>query len=97
MLKYKIGDCVIVNTETPPNKQKRILTREPTPDTLLGSGSYQVVAKDELMKTYKIILDDDMLGWQISMFHIQHERVPVAFQGKKFYDVQETFVLGKHK
>lgn len=96
-MKYKIGDCIIVNTETPLGRQKRIMIGIPSVDSVLGSGSYQIVAKDELMQTYKIILDDDMLGWQISQFHIEHEKVPVVFRGKKFYDIHENFVLGKDK
>lgn len=93
-MKYKIGDRIIVNTEILPNGQKRILVREPSHDSILGSGTYQIVAKNESMYTYKIIIDDDMSGWQIGSFHVEHERVPVAFKGKKFYDVHENFVLG---
>ncbi len=96
-MKYKVGDCVIVNTEKPINGQKRILIREPSPESILGSGVYQIVAKDDVLDTYKIIIDDDMLGWQISKFHVEHEGVPVAFKGKKFYDVHESFVIGEKK
>ena len=96
-MKYKIGDCVIVNTEKPINGQKRILIREPSPESVLGNGVYQVVAKNEMFATYKIIIDDDMVGWQISSFHIEHEGVPVAFKGRKFYDVHENFVIGEKK
>lgn len=96
-MKYKIGDRITCNTETPPGGQKRILMREPSPDSILGSGSYQVVAKNELMNTYKIIIDDDMVGWQVSTFHVEYERVPAAFKGRKFYDVHASFVIGENE
>jgi hypothetical protein len=95
-VKYKIGDRIKVNTEIPPGGQKRILIREPSPDSILGNGSYQVVAKNDIMQTYKIIIDDDMLGWYISAFHVEHEKVPVAFKGRKFYDIHLNFVLGEN-
>ena len=93
-MKYKIGDCILVNIETVPGKQKRVLVTEPLSTSVLSSESFQIVAKDEIMHTYKIIVGDDMLGWQISSFHIEHEGVAAAFRGKKFYDLHEQFVLG---
>lgn len=97
-MKYKIGDMIVCNTEKPPEGMKRLLlNREPSSDSVLGSGSFQIVAKDEFMETYKIIIDDDMVGWQIGEFHIEHEKVPAAFKGKKFYDIHESFVLRKDK
>lgn len=96
-MKYNVGDVVTCNTETPVNKQKRIVVKIPSVDSVLGSGHFQIVSKDETNQTYKVIIENDMLGWDISMFHIQHEKVPVAFNGKKFYDVPEIFILGKYK
>lgn len=94
-MKYRVGDMLVVNTEVRPNGRRYVLVREPTPEAELGHGVFQVVAKDEVMMTYKIILDDDMVGWQISQFHIEHERVPKAFKGKKFWDLHEDFIVSK--
>lgn len=96
-MKYKVGDVIICNTEKPANGPKRILMREPSPESTLGSGAYQIVAKSETFGTYKIIIDEDMTGWQISSFHVEHEGVPAAFKGRRFYDVHENFVIGEKK
>lgn len=93
-MKYKIGDLIIVVTETRINGRRYIVTDKPAPKSKLLMGSFQIVAKNEVTQTYKIIIDDDMVGWQISQFHVDYENVAKAFNGKKFYDVVENCIVG---
>jgi hypothetical protein len=94
-MKYNVGDLVTCNTEVRKNGRKYILSRPPEEDSILGNGAFQIVSKDETLKSYKIIIDSDMVGWQISVFHVQHEKVPMAFVGKNFWDVTEEYILNK--
>lgn len=96
-MKYHVGDMVTLNTEVRPGGGKYILSREPQEDCPLGNGSFQIVSRDEVLQTYKIIIDDDMVGWTISEFHIQHQGVASAFKYKKFWDVTEEYIVRKSK
>jgi len=40
---------------------------------------------------YMILIDDDMVGWTVSNFHILHYDLPIKFLGKKFFDVTDRY------
>lgn len=94
MPSLKIGDRVTLNIETLPNGLRRLVVRDPSPESTLGSDNFVVVAINKTFATIKVILPDDMQGWDISDFHVQHEKVDPSLKGKKFYDVHESLVLG---
>lgn len=95
MMKYRIGDLVRIVVETRKNGRRYIVLDIPAPNSKLITAAFQIVAKNELTQTYKIIIDDDMIGWIISQFHIDHENIPKVFNGKRFYDIPESIILGE--
>lgn len=42
---------------------------------------------------YMILIEDDMVGWVVTDFHILHMEVDSKYRGKKFFDVNETYFL----
>ena len=40
--------------------------------------------------SYMLLIDDDMVGWNVSDFHIIHMDVDEKYKGKRFYDVSES-------
>lgn len=94
-MKYKVGDKVVVRVEVPKEGAKRVLIREPKPDSKIVEKTFTIVIKHELEQSYTIIIDDDMVGWYISVFHVKHNKVDEKYVGKKFYDVTEEFILKK--
>jgi hypothetical protein len=92
-MKYKIGDKVSCQTETKANGSKKLLIGDPSQGSKVGKGTFLIVAKDEAFQTYKIIIDDDMIGWSISSWHISNMRLDNKLLGKKFYDVQEELII----
>ncbi len=92
-MKYKIGDLITIVTEIRQNGNKYVVTDAPRTNSKLATECFQIVAKNETMQTYKIILADDMIGWQISQFHIEYEGVAKAFFGKRFYDISENHIV----
>jgi hypothetical protein len=96
-MKYKIDDLVSVNVETDKNKKKRLSIREPQPDSKIEVMNFPIVAIDSFMQTYKIIIEQDMSGWNISRFHVKYQGIDDKFLGKRFYDIPETLVLGTDK
>lgn len=93
-MKYHVGDLVKVVVETRKNNRRYIVIDMPVSDSKLITAVFQVVAKIELTQSYKIIVDDDITGWTISQFHIDHEGIPKAFNGKRFYDIPESAIIG---
>ena len=42
---------------------------------------------------YKIIVDNDICGWWVNGFHIENEKIDPRYLNKKFFDIQESFIL----
>ena len=95
-MNYFVGDLVICGVEIRKNGGKAIINRE-KPFTILEPKAFQIVAKDPLMESYTVIVDDDMVGWIISKFHVEHWNVPKAFLGKKFFEVTENYIIERKK
>jgi hypothetical protein len=91
-MKYHVGDLISVKIKVQKNGRKSISYGNLSDGSTLEIKKFQVIGLNESMKTYKIIIDDDMIGWQISQFHIDHEGVAKAFLGKRFYDISENHV-----
>lgn len=94
-MKYKIGDQVVVQIEIPKEGAKRILVRDPKPDSKIVEKVCPIVMKNEIEQSYSIITDDDIIGWVINSFHIKYNHVNEKYLNKKFYDVTEAFILRK--
>ena len=71
-MKYKVGDVVVCKTAILPSGLKRILIQEPQEDWKVGNGSFQIAAIHSLTESYSLIIEDDMLGWVVGEFQIQH-------------------------
>jgi len=94
-MKYKVGDQVVVKIEIPKEGCKRILIREPKPDSKIVEKTYPIAIKHEMEQSYTIIIDDDIVGWYISKFHVKYNNVDEKYLNKKFYDVTEEFIVRK--
>lgn len=94
-MKYHVGDLVAIKVKTQKNGRKSIFYGESLDikDSALEIKKFQIVGINEAMKAYKIIIDDDITGWQISQFHIDHEGIAKAFLGKRFYDISENHIV----
>jgi hypothetical protein len=91
-MRYKVGEVVQVAVEIL-NGSKRLLgLRDPAEGSTLEIKDYPIVAINESQGTYKLILDDDVLGWVISKFHVRFEHVDEKYLGKNFYDVSESYI-----
>ncbi len=42
---------------------------------------------------YSILIEDKMLGWTINQFHVEHYHIDKKFLGKKFFDIDESYVI----
>ena len=96
-MSYAVNDEILCNVEVCPNGTKRILIREPDPLSGIEMMTFTVVAVDEPMGTYKVVIPEDVSGWIISRFHIKFQHVDEKFLGKKFYDITESLILDKVK
>jgi ribosomal protein S19 len=94
-MKYKVGDKVVVKVELQKSGTKRVLIREPLPDSKIVEKAFPIVMLHQMEQSYTIIIDDDMLGWQISEFHVKHNKVDKSLIGKKFYDVVDDWIVKK--
>ena len=91
-MRYKVGEVVQVAVEIL-NGSKRLLgLRDPAEGSVLEIRDCPIVAINESQGTYKLILDDDVLGWVISKFHVRYEHVDEKYLGKNFYDVSESYI-----
>jgi hypothetical protein len=91
-MKYKIGDRAICKFELRADGTKRILSREPDKTSKIGQDNYLIAAINN--DYYTIIIDDNMIGWNISKFHIKYQNIDDKLLNKKFYDVTEEMILG---
>lgn len=96
-LKYKVGDIVSLSVEIFDGRKRLLGSRVAKEGAIVEEKLFPIVAIDETQKTYKIIIDDDMLGWVISGFHINYQDVPKVFLGKRFYDIVESYIGEKDK
>lgn len=94
-MKYKVGDILCCLVEEVPGRARKILMGPPTEGSIVTESCFQVIAKDEIMGTYMLLIDSNMTGWIISVFHIVHLKVPAVLRGKKFWDLHEQFITKK--
>jgi len=59
--------------------------------------NFPIAAIDAFMETYKVIIEQDMPGWDISKFHTKYQEVDEKYLGKRFYDITEALILGAIK
>lgn len=96
-MKYKVGDWVICDVETFSNNKRKLLLTTPKKDSTIEQLSFPIVAVDKSMETYKLVIDYDMTGWEISQFHIKYQNVDKKYLGKRFYDITEALVIDSGK
>lgn len=81
--------------ETPKVGKRKIVMGDSDPASVVQEKTFPIVYKDEAEQSYIIIIDDDIIGWNINSFHIKHWDVDKKYLGKKFYDIYEQFIVRK--
>lgn len=94
-MNYKVGAKIGCRVITPPGKYKHIVKNSNESTESFDLEYFQIVHVSEIMRTYMIIIEDDMPGGVVSMFHVAHLNVPKAFLFRKFTDISECHVVGK--
>ncbi len=51
------------------------------------------IADEGDFKSFFLEIPNDWIGWQIGAFHIANHDTPKEFIGKKFYQVDEDFII----
>lgn len=99
MDKYKVKEQVMCRVETRANNTKAIFSRYLTADEnpKLEDRQFEVIAVKKFCPgseyhMYTIVIDDDMVGWEIGEFHIQYQKINSKFKGRKFWDLTEEFM-----
>lgn len=85
-MKYKVGDKLKLKIF----KNKIYLKTEKLKKEEYIEDEFIIVAINDKLKYYTIIIHDNMYGWIINKFHIIYLDVPEKYMGKKFYDVFES-------
>jgi hypothetical protein len=94
-MKYKIGDKVICEVEVQQDGKRRLLIKDPVKTSKVTKQEFPIIHIDNGTELYTILLDDDMVGWQISQWHVKYWDVAPKYVGKTFYDVPESIFKGK--
>lgn len=84
-MKHKLGDLVSCKVEEK-NGQKRISVDKGE------EKKFEIILVDKLRSLYTIAIDDDMVGWTVSQWHVKNAKIDEKFVGKKFYDITEDFI-----
>lgn len=99
MNKYKVKDKVVCQVELRSNNIKAIFSRHLLPEETpkFENRQFEIISIQQTYpgsehNMYTIAIDDDMIGWEISAFHIEHQKVDPKFKGKKFWDLTEEFL-----
>jgi len=94
MIKRKKGDFVKIKTAVLKNKEKVVFADY---DGEHQVKEFQIVAvtkwHPELPNYYIILIDDDMIGWTLSIYHVNNNDIEEQYVGKKFYEISEEFII----
>jgi hypothetical protein len=99
MQAFKVGQIVKCQVETRKSGKKAIFARALLPEEempKLEEKEFEIIAIEHIKgenpyDIYSIVIDEDMIGWRIGAFKIEHEGVNIKHNGKKFFDITETF------
>ena len=92
-MKYQVGDHIICKTEILPDGKRKRISILPTSNKVIEE-PFEIIGIDSTLETYKMLIADNMIGWDVSKFHIQFQHVDKVFLGKKFYDITESLIIG---
>ncbi len=100
--KYKIGDVVQCRIETRPSGIKYIYYFDRESKFPLEEKEVQIIGTQPLYSGatdnhYIILVPDDVTGFMISYFHINNWGIAKTFLNKKFWEIEEKFLLKKIK
>lgn len=95
-MKYKIGNKVVCQVGTRSSGRKYVFAKtllkgDPIPK--LEQKVFEIIAIDPVQESYMILVDDDMLGWNIGEWHIIYRNIDPKFKNKKFYELMEEFII----
>jgi hypothetical protein len=85
-MKYKIGDKLKLKIY----KNKLYLKKDKLAKNEYIEDDFLIVAINDKLQYYTVIIHDNMIGWTINDFHIIYLGVKEKFMGKKFFDVFES-------
>lgn len=98
-MSFKVKDHIICQVETRTNGTKAVLSRkvEDKDKLKLESREFEIIATQPAYpgaeeKIYTIAIDDNMVGWIIGEFHIEHWKVNPKFKGRRFWDLYAEFM-----
>lgn len=83
----------MVKVELQKSGVKRILMKEPLGDSKIIEKAFHIAIVHPREQTYSIIIDDDIIGWTIGKFHVEHNHVDKSLVGKRFYDVNDDMII----
>lgn len=92
-MKYKVKDKISIGVKTDEAGLKRLSVDKESK----SKQTFLIVSISEVMQTYMIVIDDDMVGWNLSEWHIKNYKLDSALLGKKFYDITDHYVIEKSK
>ena len=90
--KYKVGQSINCEIEIRKDKSKRFALN-PLEDSEFITQSFEIIGMNKQFNTYKILIDDDIVGWYLSQWHVKYEDIDEKFVGKKFYDIDENYII----
>lgn len=90
----KVSDIVQVKVISYNNK-RRLVFADYLEDHQLCSFEIVAVTKwhVDLPNYYIIVIDDDIIGWTISKYHVEYNEVNQKHIGSKFYEICEEFIV----
>ena len=92
-MKYNVGDYVKVAVDVSTDGKKRISTTPLQDGHKIEVFEFEVIMVDGKNQLYKILVDNDICGWWVNGFHIENEKIDPRYLNKKFFDIQESFIL----
>ena len=94
-MKYKVGDQVLVRVANQKSGYVKVVICEPLKDSKITEKAFTIVYVNPRDETYMINIDDNMLGWYISEWHVKFYYVDKKYLGTKFVDITESMIIKK--
>lgn len=95
-MSYKVGETVSCLVYTYRGRRKFFLGEDPK-DLTIEKMSFEIISINRMSqecpeKLYMLLVPEDMPGWQIGQWRVDHQKVDPKFLNKKFYEVGEYYL-----
>jgi len=85
----KLGQSIKIKTTIVNGNEKLIQNHlDGTPKSFLIIG-----IPNKYTEYYPVLIEDKMLGWIINSFHVEYYQIDKKYLGKKFYDIDDSYVI----